>query len=414
MSELKPSVTFKVADGSLYAMLVVIHQLWQYYSGTRDPKTLGLMALQMEASLKEDIYRREDYQNLVDGLTPKIEDLVTAFRQYATHLSHAEQEAMLDTIVFDHEAELRQIKRAVSGIGNQVALRRRESISRILYTLAKDMVDAGCGDEAEINAQNFLWAMNNWGREEANSDLLQELEMRFGLVYLAKLFTIFALNDTLPRSHQVSLEKLALGGSHKYGRAAENGTQIYRCYYDKRGPCCCGNRPPAEGVKLIKERIKYPEGQQGEWKHLVCEVSVQQLDRFMTVVYGDRNSAQGLDRGPDRASHEFTSEFWFGIFQIQCGGFRGVAKQYGELTHTQDRRFGKSLERDDGQPLSDQAIAQIFRHAAIDPFIWGPLSPAAYGARFKPGVDRAMQHFVDRLNSNPGRACDYVLETFGA
>ena len=76
--------------------------------------------------------------------------------------------------------------------------------------------------------------------------------------------------------------------------------------------------------------------------------------------------------------------------------------------HIQELLYAEDSPYD--QPLSDAAIQQIFRHAAADPIVWGPLPPINYGLRFLDTTVAAMEQFVCMTNRNPNRTVDLVLE----
>jgi len=441
----------KIEDGSLLAMIMAIYELWKHYTGNRDPDAVIAEAIRAGAELEEMITRNDSgFHQVVDAFTPGIDDLVAIFRECAPHMPEFDADSRFWKIVEDYHHAVDLATSAVPSV-SQTAFIRREAISRAAGCMADLMLSVLTDEDtpehlrtAQINVQVFMRRVTRWGDPTTvNQEVLDQMNVLFGQVYLLKLFAIFAVNESLPQTQRVPLHILVLCGSFKYGPYAEiveaydEQIMLFVCLYCMFGPCGCANRPPVAGVTKMKQRqLKYPEDV-GAQMAAASELTTDQLDWFMSVVYLIRNLSQGLTRSVDRARWEFDSEFLTGVRIARTGSIGAAARAEGQFATIRRRRWGKAfmhawpggakdpqrptadehiqelLYAEDSpydQPLSDAAIQQIFRHAAADPIVWGPLPPINYGLRFLDTTVAAMEQFVCMTNRNPNRTVDLVLE----
>ena len=463
MAQEKPEAAIRIEDGSLYATVRAAHDLWRHYSGNRDPDALIAEAIRAGAELEEMLTRNDSgFHQVVDASTPGIDDLVVIFRECATHMPDVGREPTEDDrrkgnqnarfweVINDYHSAMRLGAGAVPSV-NQTAFMRREAIARVAGNMS-DIMLSGLTDEdsmeclgtAQINVQMFMRRVTRWGDPgKVNRELLEQMSVLFGQVYLLKLFAIFAVNESLREAQRVSLHMLVLCGSYKYGPHAEiveafgETLKLFVCQYCDFGPCGCANRPPVAGVAKMKQRqLKYPETDEDQMT-VAQELTVDQLDWFMSVVYLVRNMSQAMTRSVDRTRWEWDSEFLTGVSIARAGSIGAVARAEGQFATVRRRRWGKAfmhswpgglkdpqrpttdeqiqalLYTEDGPydtRLNDPAIQQIFRHAAADPLMWGALPPINYGLRFWNTNVAAMRHFVRMHNRNPKRKVDLVLE----
>lgn len=457
------SRTIRVEDQSLYAMVTAAHDLWEYYTGNKDPDAVIAEAIRAGAELEEMLTRNDGgFHQVVEAFTPGIDDLVAIFRECATHMPDVGREPTEDDrhkgnqnarfweVINDYHSAMRLASGAVRS-ANQTAFMRREAIARVAGNMSDIMLSGLTNEDsaellrtAQINVQVFMRRVTRWGNASAvDQELLEQMNVLFGQVYLLKLFAIFAVNESLPEAQQVPLHILVLCGGFKYGPLAEiieafgEMLALFVCLFCDFGPCGCANRPPVAGVSKMKQRqLKYPEtfeAQMAEAKQMTAD----QLDWFMCVVYLIRNLSQGLTRSVDRTRWEWDSEFLTGVRIARAGSIGAAARAEGQFATVRRRRWAKAFQyawpggpKDQNRPttdeaiqtllytkdgpyekkLKDEAVQQIFRHAAADPIVWGPLPPINYGLRFWDTTITAMHHFVRMTNRNPNRKADLHLE----
>ncbi len=415
---------------SLYDMILRIYELWKRWTGSRDSETLIGKANQARSGLEEQVDRDARFHGVIAGFTPSMQDAEEAFWRNATHLQRGSVEAQVELEFRELKGTMARKKRATDRVDpSQLILLGRQEVFTTGFNLVQLLLGEKPDSTAQLNAQAFSREITTW-RDESRVDsaVLEEMEYLFGKVYLYEMFSVFAVNESLPENVQVPLDMLVLCATYKYGRPAEViGTssgprEIFRCLYCNYGPCACKNRPPAAGVANMKKRQnKYPTEEEEYWQE-VRRVSTDQLDMFMRVVYMLRNILQGLTRAERRKGGEFSSEFAFGVGIVQHGGIAGFAPTHGQLVSTWDRRFARAMEHawkdipENERPTNDEdlllaladpnsplrrklpptILQQIFRHAAADPIVWGPLAPITYGLSFRRCIETAMRHFEAR------------------
>lgn len=284
----------------------------------------------------------------------------------------------LHDFVRDVEAALRLNEESVGSLSSRY-LGRRNIYAQMAYAIANRIQtrdgDFTIDDRQEINTQFFLnlrrFESENLS-EEAQREVVKFEELLGHLFVLRTIAVMSSHSDITP-------EELTLAGLRKYGVPDKRGLQV--CNWDSGIPCACGMRKDAMKADLTAILPEFAD-----------TFGLLEMDEFMYLVYGMRNSAISPLTGAVRAFIEVGAELGYMELAQEAGSYDNLRSLMGPI-YLDGSRLDYTAMKEVASGKYTVREGVIFE-AADGIVSWPPLVAIAFGLSPSRSMARGLTRFA--------------------